>query len=525
MKSTFLVFLLLIPFTGFSQVCGTTSPAQPIHYTPLNAQQLAAYSNARPTIDVVFYMVRYNNGQRAFPEPNVHSLIGNLNAAFSSHNIRFRHHKTQFINNSKYVQMSYSEVNEISCLGQPSKLNIFIAKSLWSNGSRIVVGRAAGIPSNAFAIHYRYANSSTLPHEAGHCLNLYHTHEINYGVENVPRTGPRANCNTAGDKLCDTPADPKLGLNNVRGCVYYGGDGFTPLVDNYMNYAPANCRDSFTAGQRGRMLTAYANGALNVSCSFTLNGPSSICANQTQVYTLDIPGGSNVQWSVSGPLRIISQNSTQITLQGLSSSGSDNATLTAQLVNGQNLVKNLKVSPLPKVIENHNPGGEEPAPFCVSRYWSPENAIRLNVEHADEGSIQIQKVTTNFDYILQGQELLLRPFRKGPLVFRVKGSNVCGDSDWYPIQRQVIDCSEGVYWFRLVPNPTRSNFQLKAEQPIAYASLQQLRFSVYDLAGNLRQQGRFAPGELIPIQQLPRGVYLVKINTIAHTETHTMVVE
>lgn len=43
-------------------------------------------------------------------------------------------------------------------------------------------------------------------HEIGHNIGLYHTHEAFNGVETVDRTG----CDTKGDQVCDTPADPNL---------------------------------------------------------------------------------------------------------------------------------------------------------------------------------------------------------------------------------------------------------------------------------------------------------------------------
>ncbi len=150
------------------------------------------------------------------------------------------------------------------------------------------------------------AESTTLSHEIGHVLGLFHTHRLTeWGVNNpgwpsqsfqfelvirddLPPTDPRpfkfANCTficanespypqpnplsmldvDAGDLLYDTPADPKLfrdGVIVVNGdCEYIlgeqdaNGDTYVPMVSNLMSYAPNKCRTEFTADQFDRML-------------------------------------------------------------------------------------------------------------------------------------------------------------------------------------------------------------------------------------------------------------------------------
>jgi len=76
-------------------------------------------------------------------------------------------------------------------------------------------------------------NHTTFPHEVGHYFDLFHTHETAYGRECVDGS----NCTTAGDRLCDTPADPGLGAHNVNdACQYIGheldpchGDPYSPI--------------------------------------------------------------------------------------------------------------------------------------------------------------------------------------------------------------------------------------------------------------------------------------------------------
>ena len=111
-------------------------------------------------------------------------------------------------------------------------------------------------------------NETTLAHEVGHYLDLYHTHETYYGDE----CPDGSNCGSAGDKLCDTPADPKLTGRVYSNCVYdnsaatpAGCSGsYDPMVENHMSYAPPSCRSTFTPLQKEKMLNIllYVRGNL-----------------------------------------------------------------------------------------------------------------------------------------------------------------------------------------------------------------------------------------------------------------------
>ncbi len=80
-------------------------------------------------------------------------------------------------------------------------------------------------------------------HEVAHVLGLPHTHDVITEAELVDGS----NCATAGDYICDTPADPNLGLAGMveyGSCEYIGtvtdanGDPYAPMVHNVMSYSP-----------------------------------------------------------------------------------------------------------------------------------------------------------------------------------------------------------------------------------------------------------------------------------------------
>ncbi|MEZ4965935.1 MAG: M43 family zinc metalloprotease [Saprospiraceae bacterium] len=95
-----------------------------------------------------------------------------------------------------------------------------------------------------------------MPHEFGHYFGLLHTAETVFGLERVDG----GNCTEAGDRVCDTPADPGevYGVYvNYSNCEMKGlkeaGTGleYHPMINNYMSYyAPCYMRKFyFTPGQ------------------------------------------------------------------------------------------------------------------------------------------------------------------------------------------------------------------------------------------------------------------------------------
>jgi hypothetical protein len=77
-------------------------------------------------------------------------------------------------------------------------------------------------------------------HEVGHHLSLWHTFSNSNDCEET-------NCETQGDQVCDTPPTTP----NDVGCLAV--DCPDALIENFMDYTPETCRESFTVGQAERM--------------------------------------------------------------------------------------------------------------------------------------------------------------------------------------------------------------------------------------------------------------------------------
>ena len=100
----------------------------------------------------------------------------------------------------------------------------------------------------------------------GHVLFLWHTH---HGCEtgNWELTDG-SNCGTAGDFVCDTPADPHLNFNVDPGTCEWSGvnscsapepiSSYDPDEHIIMAYTHPDCMEYFTAGQGQRMCDAIS---------------------------------------------------------------------------------------------------------------------------------------------------------------------------------------------------------------------------------------------------------------------------
>lgn len=109
----------------------------------------------------------------------------------------------------------------------------------------------------------KICGSSSLVHEMGHYFGLLHTF-VGSGEENVDGS----NCVTAGDGICDTPADPYIHHLATSGVVKYqagctfiysgldaNGQFYQPDMGNIMSYYGCDC--GFTRGQYLKMVETY----------------------------------------------------------------------------------------------------------------------------------------------------------------------------------------------------------------------------------------------------------------------------
>jgi hypothetical protein len=176
-------------------------------------------------IRVAVHIVRYSNGRGGISDGQIESALNTLNAAFDPTLMLFNEFSRDYIDDDRYATIDQpgeeDVLREINVVG--SSVNLYFVPECsfgWSG-----ISSFTGSPVQGIVIVNSAAASSTTPHEFGHYFNLLHTHENYYGREHIARLGSCSNCSTAGDMLCDTPADyglldPELGYNVDPQCRF-----------------------------------------------------------------------------------------------------------------------------------------------------------------------------------------------------------------------------------------------------------------------------------------------------------------
>ncbi|MEQ8580598.1 MAG: T9SS type A sorting domain-containing protein [Marinoscillum sp.] len=217
-------------------------------------------------VAITAHLIRRTDGTGGMTEQELSDAMEVLNAYYSHANLVFFLAGTNEIHDSQYFDFNTDDEVAMGTKYDVAKtINVYFANSVGDSQGGSYCGYAyfPGGPDRVLMDNSCAVNGSTLPHEIGHYFTLYHTHG-NSNSELTDELVARVNCETAGDELCDTPADPQLGGSNVNAsCTYTGtsvdanNDPFTPDPRNIMSYSLKFCRDVLTDGQYSRIDQAY----------------------------------------------------------------------------------------------------------------------------------------------------------------------------------------------------------------------------------------------------------------------------
>lgn len=256
-----------------AQDCGTNPTPEQIEYLTRTREARQAYDVSQIATDrygasLKWIPMQFHdclNSSTTWPALNdadISAFLSELNTLFLPYRIQFYEcgMSERFINATLY-NFDITEEPQLSAWDVPNVLNVYLFGSVTSNGQslagysylppstdKIVLSRANGL----------LFDSKVFLHEVGHYFGLYHTHgKTNNGTTDELVNG--TNCLTAGDDVCDTPADPNL-LGLVTSTCGYAGtvldannQPYAPSVANHMSYAKPSCRNQFSVGQMNRM--------------------------------------------------------------------------------------------------------------------------------------------------------------------------------------------------------------------------------------------------------------------------------
>ncbi len=328
--SIFLSFTIIIPAQIESESCGTISTSESLKYFNSIKPQIKKYEKAFMqmkssksisktkiinSIPIKAHVIRSSNGLGGISDEDINIAVANLNSIYSDAYMEFflcegidYIDEDTLCHIKKGDEESLKETNFV-----PGLINIYFTDFIENELQESICGYSDNQGRNDVIVMKNSCviNDSSLAHEMGHFFSLIHTH----GPDSNKMTTEfvdGSNCDTDGDGICDTPADPKLTYKNVNNfCQYTGtetdahGDAFTPDTGNIMSYAMKSCRTHFSQQQLARMYAFYHTVKYYLECpSFSAN--FSVDNGQTCDDQLTVNFESNCQniekweWDVDG---------------------------------------------------------------------------------------------------------------------------------------------------------------------------------------------------------------------------------
>ena len=222
------------------------------------------------TFSIVVHIVKDSLKGTIVTEPGILALIPALNADFAPICVSFSVCEFKYIDNFAYDKIArdadkgrdFKEMQHQYNL--KNRINLYFVQNITDVAACgfASLGGINYLDSLGIVIKKSCLNARTLSHEMGHYFGLKHTFDTESGAE----LANGSNCKTAGDEICDTPADPFVEGDDPAKyvdatCKFISmkkdanGQYYDPLVGNIMSYYPCSC--GFTDEQYIKMATVY----------------------------------------------------------------------------------------------------------------------------------------------------------------------------------------------------------------------------------------------------------------------------
>lgn len=200
------------------------------------------------SFSVVYHVLRDSLGGANISNLNLESAINQCNQLFEPICISFNICEINYYPNYKFDTLGIErERDELEAkFHQKRKINIFVVGKLGEESDFAFFdwGLSTKDGINMFSegsiVLEKADITRILPHEMGHFFGLYDTYERSaFGAE----LNNGSNCSTAGDRICDTPADPFRESASIefylQDCQFV--EGLNQTDDNGEEYAPEIC--------------------------------------------------------------------------------------------------------------------------------------------------------------------------------------------------------------------------------------------------------------------------------------------
>lgn len=283
----------------------------------MNEKLTSRGSTALSSVPVKAHIIRTTSGFGGLSTFQLDQAMAIMNTVYADAGLEFfLCEGINYIDDDNFYDYETNEEGALTSVNNlDGVINIYFTNSVTSSssgGSLCGYAYFPGGPETILMANGCATNGSTLSHEMGHFFALSHTH----GNSNTPGSTLElvdgSNCESTGDFICDTAADPQLGYSNVNDNCNYTGfaqdantDFYQPDPSNLMSYSRKECRSIFSAQQLARINAVYQVSRSSMECpsfniDFVADETQSCATNLTVNFTDNSIGATSWEWDVNG---------------------------------------------------------------------------------------------------------------------------------------------------------------------------------------------------------------------------------
>lgn len=282
----------------------------------LNRSLSARSSTALSSIPIKAHIINTSEGTGGLTTLELDQAISIMNSIYIDAGIEFfLCDGIDYINSDEFYNYTISQETALTSTNNVNGvINIYFTDSIENDSGGGLCGYAyfPGGPETILMANDCATNGSTLSHEMGHFFALSHTHGNSNVAGSTEELVDGSNCDSTGDFICDTQADPKLDFNTVNlNCQYTGTSQdanaafYRPNPTNLMSYSRKECRNYFSPQQYARINAIYQVSRSSLACpsfeaDFVADTTESCDASLTVNFTDTSIGATSWNWDVNG---------------------------------------------------------------------------------------------------------------------------------------------------------------------------------------------------------------------------------
>lgn len=217
---------------------------------------------------IMVHIVKDSLGQANVTEADIQGEVDGVNTYFDDICVSFEICEFRYIDNFQWDTLDavggYKWDQMLTAHHEDFRINVFYVQHIIDPPGVAGFADLGGINNTSGGGICVMKPGGALLHEMGHYWGLYHPFETSNGIELVDGS----NCQTTGDLICDTPADPYVAFNPPadyinEDCIFVSmlqdanGQFYDPDVGNVMSYYGCDCHFSYE--QYWRMANTYTN--------------------------------------------------------------------------------------------------------------------------------------------------------------------------------------------------------------------------------------------------------------------------